>query len=183
MVGALGLRGRTQPPPERYYPLPAFRLTERSLRPVTLSDLAQRRWIASFIFTRCAGTCPMMMGELARLRPQVPDDVVFVSFTVDPVHDTPGVLADYARRVGADPRWLFLTGEERDLYALAVGGFKLATARVPESERATNADGPFLHSSRLVLVDGSGFVRGYYESSDPQARAALVQDVEGLGAE
>ena len=47
-----------------------------------------------------------------------------------------------------------LTGPQKDLYDLSIGGFKLAAMEVPEGERAPGGDGPFLHSSKFVLVDG-----------------------------
>ena len=69
--------------------LPDFRLVERSGRPLSLADLKGRPWVAEFIFTQCAGACPAMTARMARLRRDVPPDVQFVSFTVDPAHDTP----------------------------------------------------------------------------------------------
>jgi len=44
-------------------------------------------------------------------------------------------------------------------------------------------DGPFLHSSKFVLVDGEGVVRGYYDSTDEPAMRALVGDAALLRAE
>ena len=52
-----------------------------------------------------------------------------MSFSVDPLTDTPEVLSEYADSFGADPRrWLFLTGERDELYTLIHDGFKLAGA-------------------------------------------------------
>ena len=50
-----------------------------------------------------------------------------VSFTVDPLHDTPEVLAQYAKQAGADNHnWMFLTGDRTALRTLTVDGFKMA---------------------------------------------------------
>ena len=74
--------------------LPEFALLDRSGRPATLSALRGRPWIADFIFTRCAGVCPAMTARMAALAKRLEGvPVRFVSFSVDPVYDTPEVLA------------------------------------------------------------------------------------------
>jgi cytochrome oxidase Cu insertion factor (SCO1/SenC/PrrC family) len=163
--------------------LPPFSLQERSGRPVTLESLRGRIWIADFIFTRCGGACPQMTARMARLRREMPGDVVFVSFTVDPAHDTPEVLSSYAANFKAGEGWLFVTGSQKDLYALSTNGFKLAAMEVPPEEQTEGGDGPFLHSPKFVLVDGSGQIRGYYDSTDEDEMKGLVDDVARLQAE
>jgi protein SCO1/2 len=178
---AVALRSLARvPEPQRYSTLPAFHLTERSGRPLSSGDLRGRIWVADFIFTQCGGTCPAMTSRLARLRRELPAAVRFVSFTVDPAHDTPEVLARYADAFKAGPDWLFATGPQKDLYDLSVGGFKLAALEVPAGERAAGGDGPFLHSSKFTLVDGEGVIRGYYDSTDEVAMRALVSDASVL---
>jgi protein SCO1/2 len=183
-VAVLGGRilGRAPEPP-RLGALPDFRLTERSGRLLSLADLRGRPWVADFIFTQCAGACPAMTARMVRLRRDLSPDVRLVSFTVDPAHDTPEVLARYAATFRADESWHFLTGPQKDLYDLSVGGFKLAAMEVPAGEQAAGGDGPFLHSSKFVLVDGEGVIRGYYDSTDEQAMRALVTDASALRAQ
>jgi protein SCO1/2 len=178
---AYGLRtlGRAPAPP-RYSALPEFQLTERSGRTVSSRELRGRPWIADFIFTQCGGACPAMTARMARLRREVPASLTFVSFTVDPVHDTPEVLARYAAAFDAGGEWLFATGTQKDLYDLSVSGFKLAALEVPQGERAPGGDGPFLHSSKFVLVDQGGVIRGYYDSTDESAMRALAADASAL---
>jgi len=185
-AGALALLGSRllgrAPEPPRLGALPDFRLTERSGRPLSLADLRGRPWVADFIFTQCGGACPAMTARMARLRREVPADVPFVSFTVDPAHDTPEVLSRYAATFRADESWRFVTGGQKDLYELSVGGFKLAAMEVPAGGPAAGGDGPFLHSSKFVLVDGEGVIRGYYDSTDEQAMRTLVADASALRA-
>jgi protein SCO1 len=193
-AAAVGVRARGRAPaPPRLGALPAFQLTERSGRPLSLADLRGRPWVADFIFTQCGGACPAMTARMARLRREVPDDVPFVSFTVDPAHDTPEVLSRYAATYRAGESWRFVTGGQKDLYELSVGGFKLAAMEVPAGEqpptndrgrwmRAAGGDGPFLHSSKFVLVDAEGVIRGYYDSADEQAMRTLVADAAALQA-
>jgi protein SCO1 len=154
-----------------------FALTERSGRPVTRAELAGRVWIADFIFTRCQTICPRMTAAMAALATGLAEtpEVRFVSFTVDPAYDTAFVLADYAARYDADPeRWLFLTGEKGAIYPLLADSFHLT---------AEGADGAFTHSSRFVLVDGAGRIRGYYDSTDAEAMRRLGADVRRLRRE
>jgi protein SCO1/2 len=171
-------RGTTEPP--RLGVLPDFHLMERSGRMVGRADLSGQPWVADFIFTQCGGACPAMTARMARLRRELPAGVRSVSFTVDPGHDTPPTLARYAAGFGADGDWLFVTGPQKDLYDLSTGGFKLAAMEVSPDQREAGGDGPFLHSSKFVLVDGQGVVRGYYDSTDEQALRALVSDARAL---
>jgi protein SCO1/2 len=162
--------------------LPAFQLVERSGRPLTSASLRGKVWVADFIFTTCGGACPAMTARMARLRREVPDDVVFVSFTVDPAHDTPEALSRYAASFKADDTWLFVTGPQKELYGLSTEGFKLAAMEVPPEEQK-EGDGPFLHSQKFVLVDRSGEIRGYYDSTDEDEMKTLVADLTRLRAE
>ncbi|HEU0093638.1 MAG TPA: SCO family protein [Vicinamibacteria bacterium] len=181
-VAVVAARARPAPEPPRLGSLPDFRLVERSGRPLSLADLRGRPWVADFIFTQCGGACPAMTARMARLRRDVSPEVQFVSFTVDPAHDTPEVLARYAATFRADEGWRFVTGPAKELYTLSVAGFKLAAMEVPPGEQAAGGDGPFLHSSKFVLVDGAGVIRGYYDSTDEAAMRTLAEDTAALRA-
>jgi len=170
--------------PLRFGRLPEFSLLDHSGHPVTRAGLAGQIWVADFIFTHCAGACPAMTARMARLRREVPDEIAFVSFTVDPGNDTPEVLARYAANFDAGPRWRFVTGPQKDLYALSTEGFKLAAMEIPPSEqRPAEGDGPFLHSSKFVLVDRFGEVRGYYDSTDEDDMRKLATDIARIQTE
>ena len=173
---------RAEPPPVLGQ-LPPFELVERSGRTLAAGDLRGRPWVADFIFTRCGGACPAMTARMASLRRDAPDDVVMVSFTVDPAHDTPDVLGRYAERAGAGAGWLFVTGPREALYRLAIEGFKLGVEEVPPGQQDQGGDGPFLHSSHFVLVDRANRVRGYYDSTDEEALARLRRDLSVVRAE
>ncbi len=160
--------------------LPDFALTTHERQRLTRADLLGAPWIADFIFTTCGGTCPAMTAQLARLRPRLPDAVRLVSFTVDPTHDTPEVLAAYAKPFGPGRRWLFATGAQADLYRLSVDGFKLMAMEVPAAEQQPGDDGPFLHSTRFALVDGTAHVVGYYDSTDAEELEQLERDAQRL---
>jgi protein SCO1 len=165
-------------PPPVLGEVPDFALVNRDGQPVRRADLAGAPWVADFIFTRCGAACPMMSLRMARLERELPADlgVRFVSFSVDPEYDTPKVLQEYAESFGAPGRWLFLTGEKGEIYRLSREGFKLAV----DDTTPVNEDEPILHSTRFVLVDGDGRIRGYYEAFDEEAVKKLTADVEAL---
>jgi len=166
------------------FELPDFTLTERSGKTVTRSDLLGRVWVANFIYTTCPGPCPVMTSKMSQLQHDLAlaenDDLRFVTITVDPKTDTPETLTAYARKNRAHPnRWLFLTGEVADIYALSAKGFRLAVnATDPPS-----GDHPILHSTKFVLVDRTGQVRGYYDGVDSAAMEKLRADAQKLLAE
>ena len=139
--------------------LPEFVLENAQGDSSGLLDLRGTVWIADFIFTRCAGTCPMITARMAGLAAACASDpalkdVRFVSISVDPEYDRPEVLRDYAERVHADPaRWSFLTGTRAAVRGLVRDGFKL-----PVEDQDDKAM-PIMHSQSFVLVDRQGGVR------------------------
>jgi len=173
---------KPEPPPVLGQTLD-FTLVNRDGQTVRRADLLGAPWIADFIFTRCGASCPMMSLRMSRLEKELPRDlgVRFVSFSVDPEYDTPKVLQEYAESFGAPGRWLFLTGDKRTIYRLSKEGFKLALDDKTPANQLNKDDEPILHSTRFVLVDGEGRIRGYYEAFDEDAVKRLMRDVEALG--
>jgi protein SCO1/2 len=156
--------------------VPPFSLTDQRGETVTLDDLAGEPWIADFIFTRCTLSCPMMTTRMAELDDgRVSPEVRLVSFSVDPEHDTPEVLADYARAFSASNRWHFLTGSKDEILALALEGFHLALNPEPPEGTAPPEE-PIVHSTRFVLVDGRGRIRGYYDGMSREGVEQLERD-------
>lgn len=155
--------------------VPDFTLVDQAGRPFTGTSLRGRVWIADFIFTSCAGACPVMTGRMTGLQKELPPEIHLVSVTVDPARDTPPVLARYAAQHNADPaRWHFLTGPAAVLHPLIQQGFRLSFAEGGSREE------PITHSQRFVLVDRAGQIRGYYDSTDPDALKRLDQDARSL---
>ena len=154
--------------------LPDFSLTDQRGGAFSLADLRGNVWVADFIFTNCATICPPMTAEMTRLQDEFASEssLRFVSFSVDPARDTPAALARYADSFGADAsRWRFLTGEKASIYQLAQDGFKLA---------AGHQGSEILHSTRFVLVDRGGNVRGYYDSRSKANLRNLRRDIKTL---
>ena len=156
-------------PGEVLFPVPSFALTDQNDQPITDQSLRGKPWVAAFIFTNCAGPCPMMSANMRKLQQRVPHrDLRLVSFTVDPQRDTPAVLKRYAQSLGADEsRWSFVTGSPEAMTAVAKG-MLLPVAPATATEDIT-------HSTKFLLVDPEGGVRGIY-SSDPDGMERLATD-------
>jgi len=146
--------------------VPDFALMERSERPITRTDLQGLVWISNFFYTHCPDTCPLQSARMARLQGDFADerDVRLVSISVDPEHDTPAVLRDYAQRFGADAeRWLFLTGDKAAIYHLAQQGFHLSAVDPEAAPPQAPAPPPGAQSG----------TRRYLQSRDREARHLL----------
>lgn len=160
--------------------LPEFSMTAvgaSSERPFGRKEMLGRPWVVGFIFTRCAGPCPLVSERMRALSRTLPEGVGLMTVTVDPDGDDAPRLRAYARRLGADDRrWVFLRGDLPQTYKLLYEGFRLPLsidpAAMPE-KRAT-------HSTRLVLVGPRGEVRGSYDSLSDLDENALARDARRL---
>ena len=85
-------------------------------------------------------------------------------------------MAEYAKRFDADPyKWLFLTGEKKNVDALVRNGFRLASGG-PGGEEPEGVT----HSFKFVLVDGAGQIRGYYDGNEDASVKTLIADAKNL---
>lgn len=159
-----------------YGTVPSFQLTNQKGKPFGSPQLAGKIWIADFVYTTCPGPCPMISSRMSELqKPLEKTDVHLVSFSVDPDKDTPEVLRRYAERFQAEPgRWDFLTGPKSVIYKLSHDDFKLAISD------GSDAQGIPVHSTRVVLVDRNGQIRGYYDATDAEAITTLLADTNHL---
>ncbi len=152
--------------------VPDFTFTDQTGAKFSSAALNKKVWIADFIFTNCPGPCPRMSSQMHQVQSALAnnDTVRFISFTVDPARDTPPVLAAYAQHFEATPgKWFFLTGVVPELNRMSRGVFMLG-----------NVDGSLEHSTRFALVDGAGRIRGYYQTSEPEAIPTLIADARRL---
>ena len=173
----------THETPPELGPAPEFRLTNRDGRVVDSSELQGSPWVADFIFTRCALSCPRMTERMLSLETMQPSGLRRVSFSVDPDYDSPQVLQLYADSWGiTDSEWLFLTGEKEAIRRLVTDGFKLGLDDEPPVG-AASAEEPILHSTRFVLVDSAGVIRGYYDAFRPAELSRLALDYQVLAAD
>lgn len=166
-----------------------FTLTNQDNQVTALADLTNHVWVADIIFTRCAGSCPIMTTEMKSLQDALPpaSQARLVTLTTDPDYDSPAVLKRYGERYGADfHRWVFLTGAKTELAGLAAGSLKLGSTPVAPQDRQS-PDDLFVHSTIFVVVDKQARLRGVFQTEGqgvdwakvkPQI-LATVKELEG----
>lgn len=160
----------------KLWQVPDFSLIERNGQPFTRAGLAGKVCVVDFFYTTCPGPCPMMSSRLSALQEKLgaQPEVRLVSISLDPAKDTPEVLRQYAARFNAGANWLFCTGDKAAIYDLITRGFKLAAV-----EERNNPE-PITHSTKLVLVDRAGWVRGFYEGVGEDQNTKLAADIGHL---
>ena len=177
---------QSAPAPEVLGKAPDFRLTDQDGGAFASSDLIGHAALFDFIYTHCTDACPMLTSNLAQVQKKLKNDgllgskVTLVSLSVDPQHDTPGVLREYAAQYGADTQsWRFLTGSWDDVFSV-VADFKVGVKTpAPPADAPVPGGNEITHTTRLVLVDPQGQVRGYPEGGE-QSPDQLVAAVKAV---
>jgi protein SCO1/2 len=147
-------------------------MTDSEGRPFHGTALIGKVWVADFIYTNCPAECPMMSSKMSRIHKKVSgeSDVRLVSFSVDPLRDTPQALKQFGSRYGgATGDWIFLTGTPETVHLLAYTTFHVGDVL-----------GKIEHSTKFILVDKRGDIRGYYSSIDPEGIPNLLNDLDAL---
>jgi protein SCO1/2/putative membrane protein len=161
--------------------LPAFELIERSGKKITKADLLGKPWLVSFIFTRCAGPCPRITGQMRLMQDRLKDlPVNLVTITVDPKFDTPEILTKYANQFDADKdKWLFLTGERNEVFRLINTAFQMPVQDEFASEPKPGASGvEIAHSTNILLVNAEGRVIKKFNAQHDEEMSALLTAVK-----
>lgn len=172
-------------PPLVAEPIGDFSLTERSGETVTKADLTGSPFVVGFIFTRCAGPCPRVTGQMRLLQDDIlrdgPEDLRLVTLTVDPDYDTPEVLARYAENFEADAdRWLFLTGPKVEVYKLIRDSLLQLVEEMEGEQRKPGFE--VIHTTNLLLVDADGVVLDKFNAIEPADMARLRAVIRKLPA-
>jgi protein SCO1/2 len=99
------------------YTLPAVSLVRQDGTRVFLPDELNdgRAVVLNFIFTTCTTICPVTSKVFSQLQSRLGNyrnKVHLVSISIDPEHDTPEVLREYADKLGAGEGWQFYTGTQ-----------------------------------------------------------------------
>ena len=157
---------------------PGFTLTTQSGKKFSLTDLRGKVLLVGFVFTTCNGTCPATTSRMCRIHDAMKEKKIFrdgqarfLSITLDPDRDTPGVLRRYANLYDVDlSSWSFLTGSP----AVVKKTFQAWGMWV---KNAPNAQ--LQHPSRIFLVDKKGRIREIYNLSFLKTKW-VVEDVELL---
>lgn len=163
-----------------YHTIAQFEFIDQDSARVTNETFRDKIYVADFFFTSCRTICPVMKTQLLRVYEKTTDmpDVLILSHTIDPEHDTVALLRDFAARLGVkSSRWHFVTGDRDSIYSLAQTSY-YATAMEDRSE----PDG-FVHSGAFMLIDKKRRIRGKYDGTRPFDVDRLMQDIEILRQE
>ncbi|MCC9136888.1 SCO family protein [Pontibacter silvestris] len=159
-----------------YPEIPEFAFVDQDSQQVTNETFAGKIYVTDFFFTTCPTICPKMKSQLLRVYEQFEDtpQVMLLSHTIDPQHDSVAVLNEYAARLGVNSdKWRFVTGEKDSIYSVAQK--YLVSAMEDESEA-----GGFVHSGAFVLVDENRHIRGIYDGTDAAQVDRLINDIPVL---
>lgn len=168
---------RELPKPNPVYgTVPDFNLVDENGNKFSKSELKGKTYLASFVFTSCASTCPATLKKLQVIKKrtrQLGHHFMQLTFTVDPEVDTPEVLFKQARDVDANPfKWKFLTGTHSELEKLLIDGFKVPMGDKTPIEGGNLYD--VAHSNRVILVDKRHKIRGYYKLDDKSIDQLMI---------
>jgi protein SCO1/2 len=179
-IAAMCLGCQSQPTLDVFGSTPEFKLTDQTGAAFSSQSLAGRVTLLDFIYTHCTDACPLLSATFQEAQRKLADDkllgsrVMLVSLSVDPLHDTPVVLAEYAQQFKADPSgWKMLTGDWDQVYDV-VSGFKVGTRPPrPAADAPVPGGAELTHTTRIVLIDPRLQVRAYLEGQDATAEDLL----------
>lgn len=106
---------------ETTYQLPDVLLTDQNGRKLAVGDVlgGNEPVILNFIFTTCTTICPVLSASFSQLQKKYASDLTgvrMISISIDPEHDTPAKMKEYAQKFGASESWTFLTGDLNDVH-------------------------------------------------------------------
>ncbi|QDK79148.1 SCO family protein [Spirosoma sp. KCTC 42546] len=163
-----------------YQSIPDFKFVSQYGDTVTAKTLDHKIYVADFFFTSCPTICPKMKVQLKRVyeRFKGNPDVMLLSHTIDPVHDSVSVLKEFAQNLGVTGRqWLFVTGDRDKIYELG------QTSYMVTAQADSTAPGGVIHSGAFILVDKDKHIRGIYDGTTEAGVDKLMTDMDRLLAE
>ncbi len=155
-----------------YHSVPSFQFNSQDGQLFKSESLKGNLYVAEFFFASCPGICPIMNGNMQRVQQEFlgDDNVKIISFSIDPERDSVKALKQYADKMNAiSGKWYFLTGDKQAIFDLGKQGYKLTT------QQGDGGSKDFEHSDKMILIDGDGHIRGYYNGTD----SAAVKDMMG----
>ncbi len=167
--------------------VPPFEFTNQDGKLITNSFYEGKVWVVEFFFTTCPTICPKMNENMLKIQNEFYGNLDFgiASFSINPKHDTPEILKEYAKSHSATSKnWNFLTGEQDKIYELSNTGFTLYAGE------DSNAEGGFEHSGMFALVDKKGNIRSrldeygnpiaFYDGLDTKGIQQIKEDIKIL---
>lgn len=167
-----------------FHKIPAYELIDQNGAKFSSAQTKGKIYVADFFFTRCGSICPKLSTNLSRVQSIFSADpnVIIVSHSVDPKHDSSSVLKKYAQKYDAKSgKWYFLTGDKATIYNIAIKGYKLPAADASEYDKKIRSiDETFIHSEKLLLIDKEGYIRGIYDGTYSPDVERLIAEIKVL---
>jgi protein SCO1/2 len=163
-----------------FHSVKPFSFTDQTGAQLTEAAFKDKIYVTDYFFCTCQSICPIMTKQMARLARHFANDpeVLFLSHTVNPEHDSVNVLADYAKLHDVKyGKWFLVTGNKPALYKQARESYMLDAA---EGDGGVD---DFIHTENFALVDPSKNIRGYYDGTDSVAIGQLIKDIALLKKE
>lgn len=163
-----------------YHSIPDFRFVSQYGDTVTAKTLDGKVYVADFFFTTCPTICPKMKMQMKRVydRFKGNQEVMILSHTIDPAHDSVAVLHEFAESLGVkDHQWLFVTGSREKIYEIGQNSYMVTAAE------DKSAPGGVVHSGAFILVDKAKHIRGVYDGTTEDGVDKLMTDMDKLLAE
>lgn len=160
-----------------YNVIPPFTFTNQYGDTVTEKIVQNKIYVTDFFFTSCPTICPVMKRQMVKVYKEFKDnpDVMILSHTIDPEHDTPQVLNKFAKDLGVEGnQWQFLTGPKEKIYEIGQKSYLSA------AQEDKTAEGGFLHSGAFILIDKDKHIRGMYDGTTEEGTQKLIQGIKSL---
>ena len=160
-----------------YNTIPPFSFTNQYGDTVTEKIVEGKIYVTDFFFTSCPTICPVMKRQMLKVYKEFKDnpDVMILSHTIDPEHDTPEVLNKFAKDLGIEGKqWQFLTGPKDKIYEIGQKSYLSA------AQEDKTAEGGFLHSGAFILIDKDKHIRGMYDGTTEEGTQKLMQGINSL---
>jgi protein SCO1/2 len=163
-----------------YHTIPDFAFVDQDSTVITQDTFEDKIYVADFFFTTCPTICPIMKTQMLRVYEAYKDNdqVLLLSHSIDPVHDSVAVLREFAGKLGVDSdKWHFVTGPKEEIYEIGQESY-MVTAMEDENE-----PGGYLHSGAFLLIDKDRRIRGIYDGTVGEEVDQLIADIPRLLAE
>ena len=155
----------------------SFNLINQNGKTITEKDFEGKIYIADFFFVTCPTICPKMTKQMKRVYQKFESnsDVLILSHTVMPEHDSVPVLKEYEiKNEVSAPKWNFVTGDKKQIYNLARKSY---FAAITEGDGGVD---DFIHTENFVLIDKEKRIRGFYDGTSENDVDRLINDVSTL---
>ncbi len=161
----------------QYHTIADFSFINQNGKTVTQKDYEGKIYVADFFFTTCQTICPIMTDNMVEVQKAIKDNpkVMLLSHSVLPDQDSVPVLKKYALEKGViDNKWNLVTGNKKDIYGIARKSY-LAVKTTDASEMYD-----MVHTENFILVDTKRRIRGFYDGTNKEEIARLLNDIKIL---